>query len=175
MSKLKIIFLDIDGVLNNSSDADHYEVSTGRFGRSTEFYSLRCVELLNTLIKETDAKVVVSSTWRMGKSDEEMQDILNSMGVVCTVIGCTDVTNSAFIFRGNEILKWLQDHEDLVGHHFYYKSYVIIDDDSDMLLWQKDNYVNTDPEVGMTERTVFKAKAILNNTICEDIGQEYTD
>ncbi len=67
--------------------------------------------------------------------------------------------------RGNEILQWIKDNEEIVGPYYDFKKYVILDDDSDMLLWQKDNYINCDHWVGMTEKTVFKAKKILGDKL----------
>ena len=39
---------------------------------------------------------------------------------------------------------------------------LIIDDDSDMLYWQKDNFVNTDREIGLTDADTDLAIKILN-------------
>ena len=167
---VRIIFLDIDGVLNNSMDSDRHIGEDDAKGR---LYSPRCVELLNKLTCRSGAKIVVSSTWRMGRSFEEMASVLKHIGVEGEMIGMTDVLNDMDTFRGNEILKWIKDNPDIVGDNYLFRDYVILDDDSDMLLWQKDNYVNCDPTVGMTDRTVYKALSILLNAPCEDVGQEF--
>ena len=39
-----------------------------------------------------------------------------------------------------------------------YNNYAIIDDDSDMLLWQKDNFFQTDSYSGLTPTTCYKIK-----------------
>lgn len=180
---VKIIFLDIDGVLNNHLDSDHHEITKEGTRRERYFYSTRCVNLLNELISITDAKLVISSTWRLGLNTEQMQEVIDDIGVKGEVIGITkdlrylkgnDGTRCNDVFRGNEIMQWLKENEELIGeNHHAYRRYVILDDDSDMLLWQKDNYVNCDPEVGMTSRVVYRAAAILNNSPCEDAGMEY--
>lgn len=41
--------------------------------------------------------------------------------------------------------------------------YVILDDDSDMLDTQRNNFIHTDWEVGLTEENVNDAIKILNN------------
>lgn len=41
--------------------------------------------------------------------------------------------------------------------------YVILDDDSDMLYWQRNNFILIDRFVGLTMGNVFQAKKILNN------------
>ena len=48
---MKVIFLDIDGVLNIDSDRT---------------ISVEKIKLLSTIIKQTGAEVVLSSSWRYG-------------------------------------------------------------------------------------------------------------
>lgn len=174
---MKIIFLDIDGVLNNALDKDEHVINVERNGQEEYFpHSKRCVKLLNKLTKDTGAKIVVTSTWRLGETDQSMQEVLNLIGVTGEYIGMTSSVSydNDYTLRGNEILKWIQDHEPFLGKMYYdYREYVILDDDTDMLLWQKDNYVNCDPEIGITDRVVCKAKSILLRLPCEDIGQEF--
>jgi hypothetical protein len=102
-----------------------------------------------------------------------MQSLLHKMKVLGEVIGMTDYLPESYTFRGNEILKWIQDNDEVLGSEFEYRRYVILDDDTDMLLWQRHNYVNCDHEIGMTDRVVAKATAILNHAPCSDVGQEY--
>lgn len=171
---MKVIFLDIDGVLNNALEADeHMDVLLN--GEYQGIYSPRCVDRLNDLIKRTDARIVLTSVWRCGLSIDEINTVLNDMGVNGECIAKTDMLDHQYswAFRGNEILKWIQDNEELLGKRYDFRSYVILDDDTDMLLWQRHNYVNCDPEIGLTDRVVAKAVAILNNAICSDAGQEF--
>jgi len=155
----KIIFLDIDGVLNNASDSDMHCHMGG-----CDFYSNTCVQRLNTIIQETGAKICVSSTWRLGLTVEEIAHKLKGMGVVGDIVGVTDNLRHHHCLRGNEIHNWIQDNKNIIGYDYYsdYKSYVILDDDSDMLLWQKDNFVHTNGEVGLCDADVEKAIMILN-------------
>lgn len=55
-----LVFLDIDGVLNNES----FLLKSG----GAEAFDPDNVKLLNKLIKETNASVVISSAWRIGHS-----------------------------------------------------------------------------------------------------------
>lgn len=163
--EMKIIFLDIDGVLNNEinyNDAalEQRYVDTGEY----DDIDKRCVSLLNTLIKSTGAKVVVSSTWRIGRTTEQLQETLNKFGFEGEVIGITPwMDRTQYMLRGNEIYAWLDQNEDLLGMNRYdFNRYVIFDDDSDMLLWQKDNFIQIDPYVGLTPRNIWRAEHILN-------------
>ncbi len=172
---MKIIFLDIDGVLNNSLEVDEHKDVLLK-GEYQGIYSPRCVERLNALIEKTNASIVLTSVWRNGLDLDEINLLLDTMGINAKCIGKTDNLDHKYswAFRGNEILKWLKDNETLLGmHHYDYRSYVILDDDTDMLLWQRHNYVNCDHEIGMTDRTVARAASILNHAPCVDTGQEF--
>lgn len=154
---MKIIFLDIDGVLNG----DIYFSTNGHKNKSYPISQIdtRRVELLNKIIERTDAKVVLSSNWRLMHKLKEVNDILNECGFKGELIGETDdlCSFNRFLVRGNEILKWWQDHE----RDFRLINYVIIDDDKDMLLDQKDNFLNIDPATGLIMSDVVKAIKIL--------------
>ncbi len=163
MSITKIIFLDIDGVLNSQL----FYTSGRHSTRRAEFRNdidPESVKLLNELIKETGAKVVVTSTWRQGRSIEELQSILEHNEFVGEVIGKTDNLRSEHCLRGNEILKWIKDNENIVGCSYSdYRHYIILDDDSDMLYWQRNNLFLTDGYCGLTPNLVYKASRFLNS------------
>jgi hypothetical protein len=150
---LKIIFLDVDGVLNYSrmDKDDHIETPSG-------LVSKRCISLLNEITDKTGAKIVVSSTWRL--DGISVFDSLKAGGVTGEFIGLTGRGCNCCV-RGNEILQWIKDHRELVGCYSEYRSYVILDDDSDMLWWQRENFFNTDHFVGLTEKTVYQVCRFL--------------
>lgn len=60
------------------------------------------------------------------------------------------------VYRGVEIKQYLDEHPEIENH-------VILDDDSDMLLSQKDHFIKTDSESGISEKNVKRAIEILNN------------
>jgi hypothetical protein len=114
-----IVFLDIDGVLVHLT----YNPSKRKLRQDLD---PKCVEVLNRLTKETNAKIVVSSAWRHFHSPNELRDILEEAGVQAEVVGTTppfvDLKDPANSDRGEEILKWIQDNN-------YIGDYVVIDDD----------------------------------------------
>lgn len=126
---MKIVLLDFDGVLNDSNWLRSLEERSwiGMIDPSK-------VELLNQIIKETEAKIVVSSSWRIQNSTEQLQDMLDRCGFNGEVIGCTPAKLSN-CFRGNEIQWWLNKHPEV-------EKFVILDDESDML-HLKDHLVQT--------------------------------
>lgn len=130
---MKVIFLDIDGVLN--------VIGQGRDEYGQGFHR-HLVENLEYVIRETGAKIVISSTWRFSGLSV-MQSMWKDRGLPGEVI---DVTPDCARMgeggiwqskeRGYEIKEWL-DHSPEV------ESYVIIDDDSDMLVEQQPFFVQT--------------------------------
>lgn len=162
---MKIIFLDIDGVLNV------YCESRDVFGC---IFHKHFEDNLRWIIEQTGAKIVISSTWRYSGL-KVMQDMWIQRELAGEVIDITpDMVKFieheeddfyASVDRGEEIQKWLDNHSDI-------ESYVIIDDDIDMLDSQQDNFVltanNSDHEdcvdigYGLTRKCAEKAIEILN-------------
>ena len=108
----RVIFLDIDGVLAPIRRWDRY----GDLDPA-------CIRVLNDVVARGGADVVVSSTWRYGKTAAELQEMLEAQGFAGTVVDTTP-TGTPGASRGEEIAAWLTDH-DVSG-------YVIIDDHVDM-------------------------------------------
>ena len=104
----RVIFLDIDGVLAPMKRWDRY----GDLEPA-------CVQVLNEIVTRGGAEVVVSSTWRYGRSIAELQEILEAAGFAGAVVDTTPI-GAPGADRGDEILAWLAEHA--VG------GYVIIDD-----------------------------------------------
>ena len=61
------------------------------------------------------------------------------------------------LYRGVEIEQWLSEHKDVTN-------YVILDDDSDMLLSQKKHFIKTHALRGISKRDVKRAINILTKT-----------
>ena len=161
---MKIIFLDMDGVMNHELFYRGYSKYPRKtIKRPLDQIDQGSVEILNELVKETGAKIVISSTWRIHYSPEEMQGYIEHFGFIGEVIGSTPKCSDKYSVRGNEISAWIKENEALTGLPYYkFDEYVILDDDSDMLYQQRDNYVQVDRYCGISPSTVFKAKKILN-------------
>jgi len=140
----KVIFLDIDGVLNNES-------CWGKRPLSTNF-AKECVENLNEITEVTDACIVVSSSRRILFGLDELIGMLTSVGVKGSIIG---VTPSVRGCRGDEIAFWIDNMDEKI------ESFVILDDDSDMGHLM-DHLVQCKPSKGLTEDDAKKAIKMLN-------------
>lgn len=165
---MKIIFLDIDGVLNYY----HYlkgEENLNDCKWDTDPYPLsrKKMAILNGIIEKTGAKIVLTSVWRLHfDTVEECDAYFKGRGLKGDIIGKTD-RSKQWMLRGNEIRQWIYEHIDLLEFESTldagrFHNYVILDDDSDMLLWQKDNFIHINGEFGLTEEDADKAIEILN-------------
>lgn len=162
---MKIIFLDIDGVLNHEwfyKERFRKRYEEGAIGHPYSEIDPESVQNLNQLILNTGAKVVLSSTWRHSGLDYCL-DVLKFHGFEGEIIDVTPDLRSNDCLRGNEILRWMKDNKDLIGEYYNFTEYVILDDDSDMLYWQRNNFILIDRFVGLTMGNVFQASKILNN------------
>jgi hypothetical protein len=174
ISNNPIIFLDIDGVFNcQTFYQESYKEAKKKLRKSLKrkeitrlnYYKGQiCEERIkwfSELCKEINALVVISSTWRSGKSVEQLQEIMDYCGGSFKII---DKTEHLGFERGIEISKWLKDNitpETHGCHYFDFHNYVIIDDDSDMLLNQKQHFFQTDNFSGLTPNTCYKIKRFI--------------
>lgn len=109
---MKLIFLDVDGVLN--TDTTTNLTPSGYIGVSDEY-----VERLLHIIEETDAKVVLTSSWKhVGEPD---LPYLYEMLKEAKPMDVTKDPNDFDARRGEGILAYLESHKDI-------EEYVILDD-----------------------------------------------
>lgn len=143
---LKAIFLDIDGVLNSAKwfrdNADNPNIKPYRE------MDPQLVGRFNRIIKETGAKIVLSSAWRC--HDNWHENMIKN-GITDNFIDRTG--NGHDGIRGMQIREWAMKHEELLR-------YAIIDDDSDMLWGQP--LFKTDWETGLTEEIADQVIEYLN-------------
>lgn len=145
-----VIFLDFDGVLNSLAST----LALGGCG-SRQFDPV-CVRLMARLADAADAAVVISSAWRIGSNVEELRLILSrySEALADRVVG---VTGSGGPQRGNEIAAWLAEHPN--EHN---RSFVIIDDDADMLDGQLPHFVQTRHRDGFGVPEYLRALEVIS-------------
>jgi hypothetical protein len=147
---MKIIFLDIDGVLNNRAS----------LAEGIHILNEKC-QLIGRIVDATEAQIVISSTWRMGMLIETLNIMLwKTGGPYNAIIAATPVINPDNI-RGEEIQAWMDGAKERgkdISH------YIIIDDDSDMLPEQMEFFIKTDMRTGLTTKAALQAIEILNRT-----------
>lgn len=165
----KIIFLDIDGVL-----ATPEYLKDGQWALNPEKQ-----KLLGKILDQTGAKIVLSSSWRystLEKTKEHMESegfLFNDKLIGVTIRAYNYLEKGSKIHlsipRGVEIKQWIDTHihskngknweRKKLGKDF---TYVILDDDSDMLLEHKDNFIQCDSIEGLTLEQANKAIDVLS-------------
>jgi hypothetical protein len=130
---MRVVFLDIDGVLN-SRMWDVKMALTG--GNLLDVDPVPTIRLIQA-IREIDAKVVLSSSWRR---IPEYVDYLKSLGL--PVIDGTP-WGDPFEPRANQITAWLDSHPDV-------SEIAIVDDEPDAGVGFEAVFIHTDAKVGLT-------------------------
>lgn len=138
--KQKIVFLDIDGVLCTPRAS----TAVGDRGILTYLDPIG-LGLLTRLVEKFDATLVISSTWRLGRKFGDFRELFAVTGFYRL--------SSALPFerdapeqikwrtptlpgkkRGDEIKAWIDKYQNV-------DTYVILDDDADMLEEQQEHFV----------------------------------
>lgn len=146
---MKVIFLDNDGVICLSNNWGSRYKKQKKWGGRKPFmtskeipveyrfddFDDKAVKVLNEILEETGAEIVVSSDWRLHVTIEELGDYYESKGIIKRPIDGTEVfhfTNwleEGFVSDSNdfpwnrtfdreqerhfEILRWLRDHPEV--------------------------------------------------------------
>lgn len=178
---MKVVFLDIDGVLAPHSNKPFKEDD---YPYAIEF-SKTAVKNLKKLLEESGAKIVLSTRWvqRIGlgttmntlashgiygpyfipkdggeKKELYVSDWTSGSG---KFYGCTVTPKKFSSDKCHEIAMWLRDYKDKIS------GYVVLDDD--FIHWQEKHQVQTDGEKGFTNKDLKKALKILASGISEDL------
>lgn len=160
---MKVIFLDIDGVLNCSTSKSfcHDDLCGIIHGIDSDK-----VKRLAKIVERTGAQIVLSSDWKDGWEKyyttqkpshvKYLDNHLYKKGKL-TIKDKTPNTHKGTWFRGSEILTYLRTHQDI-------ENYVILDDtffDDFTNKEIKEHLVLTNREVGLTDGDVKNAIKIL--------------
>ena len=155
---MKIIFLDIDGVLNYDLwyQSERYKEI---FQNGTELdIDPLCTERINKICKETNAKIVVSSDWRY-EWGECLRRLYNSGLDITNIIGKTSELDKLDLnypsLRSKEIDEWLKFANNI-------ENYIIIDDIDDFTDEQMLHASCTNPFYGITDEDMNEYIEFLN-------------
>ena len=151
---MKVIFLDIDGVLNSEESA-----------KKGIHIDSNMVLRLKAIMEATGAKIVISSTWRIRTSIKTLEELFWATGLGHHSRKIIDVTpqprrNDMYagtdrgVIRGDEIAQWLKENPEV-------EKYIIIDDDSDFHDDQKEHFIQTTWKHGLLEEHVQEAIELL--------------
>jgi hypothetical protein len=198
--KIKVIFLDIDGVMNSrvffekryndmkqkskrffnvirskikfalngfkyKSLAENKTPDDSRYTYEYQFKRLKqetCPEKwkwLSEFCNENNLKICVSSVWKNHFGDKE-KTIPMWWDKAFTDLGFNEgtfvgITGKRRSIRGEEIKEWLDSTDDV-------ENFSIIDDDSDMLEEQFNNFHHSDPWFGLNPNHLYRIKRQLD-------------
>ncbi len=160
---MKLIFLDIDGVLNSKG----YFKSTKYCNETSnipfedlifDYPELNIdpskIKLINDLVNLTGAKIVLSSSWRLFYDISRVQEILNNRGANFNIFGKTERIFADYAERGLEIKAFLNSLNEECR-------FVIFDDVEEMGSLEP-FLVKTNSDIGLTEVDISIAIKILN-------------
>lgn len=138
---MKVIFLDNDGVICLSTEwGNRYKKQKKWGGRKLSMtnseipldcrfdsFNRKAIEVLNKILEQTNAEIVVSSDWRYYASLEEIGDYYLSEGISKRPIGFTEMFKDIFpkewsslrfradveLERSMEIQNWVDNHPEI--------------------------------------------------------------
>lgn len=161
----RVIFLDIDGVLNSNfwNESHQREISDGRLIDGEK------IRLLAALVERTEAELILHSGWRFW-FDEALEPLCPEAanlaellaGEGLEIAGVTpDLTTDEIrrtkkfsLVKADEILLWLEEHPDVTG-------WVVLDDldlHNDEI---EAHQVRTDQSTGLTWEDIVEAERLL--------------
>lgn len=137
---MKVLFLDIDGVVNKQDNFDR--------SKNPGLYPLDsyCAFLVGRIVLQTSCKVVLSSSWRC-----HPDGVRNVSERVIELLDVTPQLRSSF--RGDEINAWLESHDNI-------DKYAILDDDTDF--YEDQPLFKTTFKDGLTDEIAEKVIDYLN-------------
>lgn len=157
---MRVVFVDFDGVLNS----DRYFAAREREGRPvTEWWGQECLDpnavaRLDTIAARAGACVVVSSSWRLRFSLDELRAMLVSNGLRAPVVGRTPALyrtpDGARLHRGDEIQRWIDEAADV-------RSFAILEDEDELGALEA-FAVRTRSDEGLLDAHVDAAIALLD-------------
>lgn len=144
---MRIVFFDIDGVLNGESDpVDSPAITPDK------------IELLNQLV-DNGVVFVLSSSWRGTHSFYEMKQGLRELGFNGRLVDFTthmwEDLEGRVLHRGDQILLWIKTHRDDI------EGYVILDDCPIKCADVENNWIKVNDPNGITKKDIDQAREIL--------------
>lgn len=169
-NKLKIVFMDCDGVINSTSFYTS-DRNPGNINGQEGDIDPECVERVLKICSETGTKIVLSSDWRISWPGSLIR--LEKAGfpkgliidktpeLIWTMIGRHDYMleedDGRYEYsRGREIDMWLEAHPECTN-------YVILDDRMDFTEDQQPHFVHVNSYCGLTDEDTDIAIMILNH------------
>lgn len=137
---MNILFLDVDGVLNNWPDRKEFGL---------HYICPAKVLVLATIIEKTKAKIILSSTWRLAKKNSDMVERALAQAGLRFEGSTEDLIwikrkQSLTITRADEIIDWLKRNAAKSD------KFAILDDTEEAGYGLEHSFFKTDDDIGLT-------------------------
>jgi hypothetical protein len=182
---MKVIFLDNDGVIclaNNWGTRNKKRQKAGLSNRVPfnelpldvrfDNFDKKAVKILNEVLEETGAEIVVSSDWRFYATLEELGDYYLSQGIIKKPIATTDMFKdifprewSALRFRADLELERSMEIQHWVDNHPEVTNWVAVDDLNMSVEFLGSRFVASNGTDGQAGLTNFVLTAVDNQGI----------
>lgn len=153
---MKVIFLDIDGVLNSAEWDRHIQsFPYGARFNSCYLLSQEMILRLQDIVCQTSANIVLISSWRW--EPRAFNVLIKQLNLYHLSI--EDIADDSYT-RTDEVKNWLKQHS-----YLYVTSYVIVDDYDDGFSKDEElscHYVQPSYEHGLTDEKAAEIIKILN-------------
>ena len=158
--EISLLFLDVDGVLNNSN-------------KSKEFDE-QCIKNLKNIVNHTNCKIIISSTYRLENSSfNRLWNTLSSFGIdfktntLSEYLITPDLDNMT---RADEIYYLLKKIK--TDNKYIVKSWIVLDDgdilDSTSMFIRQlftSHFIKINHKLGLTEEDYELGVCLLNNIV----------
>jgi hypothetical protein len=138
-ASVKVLFLDIDGVVNNKRTKENFKSFTA--------IDPAMAALVQRIVQNTGCEIVLSSSWRLFQNSRDELE-----RKICKFADITPILHAP---RGYEIKVWLTLHPEI-------EHYAILDDAESILPEQRANFFQTTWESGLTEDIALAVEKHLN-------------
>jgi len=162
---MKVLFLDFDGVLNSERYFDDRDALIV-IPKSQPICPV-AVARVQRIVDETGAKIVISSSWRLGDPLERLRSHLTNKGLRAANETVIDVTPWGLgVRRGREIEAWLRNADENADENV--EAWVAIDDESPEEMHPSGaRHVQTTWAEGLTDALADEAIRLLGATSLE--------
>lgn len=168
---MKIIFLDIDGVLNTQETFEKIHIEYQETGKRRIEIDTEKVEYLKEIVEETGALLVLSSSWKIffERKEGKILPKNNKYGELLNILKSYNLFIYDTTYQGGyktkeeEIKDWLKNKK--------VDSFIIIDDEREGLGNLKENYLiktkfsktQMEEDLGLCKKHISKAIEMLNS------------
>lgn len=165
---MKIVFLDIDGVLNSTFskacfyDPEHQNTVLGIDSPRVRF--------LNTIVKASGAKIVLVSDWKEGfeigaykQTKKHAQYLSNKLRKYNLKIYDKTYTDIKITQRGVNIIRWLEKHPEVDNYIILDDSFFKYENFGDPAINQ--HFIKTESDTGLTEEYIPYAIEMIHGRL----------